>query len=245
MARHQANRMAEPRFEAALASRWVRWFRRSAKALEELGDEERVLEVLSLTTRRLFPAFNRQVWVLTERRLLVFAVDAGGAARLLDALPRAGLRGRVEPASSWFARLNGQLRISLKVLDGRVLSGYPGSPVTARRLTDFLRLQGAQEVPVADRPASGTNRGRLKPPVAFLLSLVVPGLAQFLQGRFAPGLVLFGGMLVMIAALVTPVLLGWIGHFYDVSPAIGLVSLLLPLVWALLAAGEAREFARR
>jgi hypothetical protein len=245
MTRYQARRLAEPRFEAALASRWVRWFRNSTQGLAVLGDEEKVLEILALTTTLQFPAFHRQVWVLTDRRLLIFSVEIGGGARLLDGLPRGGLRARVEPAAGWLARLGGRWRISLRVPDGQAFSGYPGSPVTARRLADFVQRQGVQRAPAAGRSRPVCAAGGPRPHVAFLMSLVVPGLGQFLQGRFVPGLVLLGGMLVLIAAVVTPVLLGWIGHHYDVPLTIGVPSLLMPVVWALLAARDAGEFARR
>lgn len=84
-----------------------------------------------------------------------------------------------------------------------------------------------------------------RPIWAFLISLPFPGAAQMMQNRFATGLLLLTVALVNIAFSLTPVLLGWIGHFYDVPLSSGLQPVLFAATWALLAAWDARNYARR
>ena len=84
-----------------------------------------------------------------------------------------------------------------------------------------------------------------KPIAAFVLSLLIPGIAQMRQDRFFLGLVLFVVLLTNIAFVLTPVLLGWIGHFYDVSLGAKIAAIFFVSVWALVAATDAWHFARR
>lgn len=240
------SRRQRPEFEAILASRAVLKLRKSPKAMSEVRYDEKILEVLGLVTRRLFPAFNQQIWVLTNQRLLVFAETSLGNLPLQAAHPRVGMRARVEPTAGWLGRMAHPLRIVLALPDGRRLKGYPASPITARRFADLAGIKAGRPavrsgVVTAAPPGSAGLRSRR----AFLMSLLFPGLGQFVQGRFVPGLVMLTGMLIILVGLVGPVLMGWIGHFYDVPWSIGVPSLIVPVVWAASSAWDASEFERR
>lgn len=233
-----------PEFEALLSVRAVRWLQQSTMAQDALGPGEVVREVLMVQTSRLFPAFNLNAWMLTDRRLLIFRPGPGNDAKLLVALVRRDCSARIRPVVGWMARLGGRDRIEVTARDGRAYSGFPASPVTARRMADLLgdakRLSTAwariSTVPQMCSP---------EPVVAFALSLLVPGLAQLLQERFQLGVVLLTIGVLMAALFVGPVLLGWLGHFYDVPPRLGYGMLGVAVFWALLAASDATIYARK
>lgn len=240
-------RMQEPRFEAALSSRWVKWSKHSTAVREALEEGESVREILMVYTAS--PVFNVTVWALTNRRMLIFALGAGSRGKLLASIPRHHVSASIEATQGWFW-WNGTFgKMSLRVADGRVFLGYPASPVTARRTVELLALSCGEPsaVPPGMAPKTARPVGLRSPrPIwAFLISLPLPGAAQMMQNRFATGLLLLTVALANIAFSLTPVLLGWIGHFYDVPLSSGLQPVLFAATWALLAAWDARNYARR
>jgi hypothetical protein len=242
-------RVHDPRFEAVLSSRWVRWAEQSKALHEELADGEPVQEVLMLYTTRLFPVFNRQVWVMSNRRILIFALGTGDQGKLLACAQRGQIAANIESARGWFWWTDALGKIALRLADGRVFEGYPNSPVTASRMKDLLAIrQGgphaiAPPAPVSSAVVTPDKRRSLSPAVAFFMSLLLPGSAQLMQNRFVLGLVLLTIMLVHVAFVLTPVLLGWIGHFYDVPIHSALFPVLFALVWAVLSAWDAWNYA--
>lgn len=243
-------RVHEPRFEAVLSSRWVRWAGQTRAVQDALEAGEQVQEVLMVYTTRLFPAFNMHVWVLTNRRLLIFSLTTGGKGKLQASAPRSQVRARIESTGGWFWWTEAFGKIGLQLADGRIFSGYPSSPVTAQRMADLLALLHvaahpvSQSAPVPQAEVASAPRA-LHPAAAFLLSLLLPGAAQLMQNRFVLGLVLLTIMLVHVAFVLTPVLLGWLGHFYDVPLHSGLYPILFAAGWALLSAWDAWNYAHR
>lgn len=243
-------RVHAPRFEAVLSSRWVKWSKRSKAVREELEEGENLQEILMVYTARLFPAFNMNVWALTDRRVLIFALGTGGRGKLLASVPRRQASASVESTTGWFWWTEAFGKIALRVADGRAFQGYPASPLTARRMADLLALAhgGPQAIPPCApmlQTAAQSDSRALRPAQAFLLSLLLPGAAQMMQNRFILGLVLLTVMLVNVAFVLTPVLLAWIGHFYDVHWTSGLEPILFGATWALLSAWDAGNYARR
>ena len=193
----------------------------------------------------LFSAFNMKVWVLTNRRMLIFDLGTGAAGKLLMAHPRHQVAARIDSAGPawlrWVAKLD---KLHIQLGDGRKFSGYPVSPLTARRMVELLTLSHAAPLGAAWAESPIDLRSP-KPIAAFALSLLIPGLAQMRQDRFRLGLILLVVMLTTIAFVLTPVLLGWIGHFYDVSLGRKITPILFLTVWALFAATDAWNYARK
>jgi len=245
-ARIMQKRMKQPRFEAVLATRTVRWFKRTKVAQEALEPDEFAQEVVMVRSAGLFSAFNMKVWVLTNRRMLIFDLGTGAAGKLLMAHPRHKVAARIDSAGpAWLRWVAKQDKLHIQLGDGRKFSGYPVSPLTARRMVALLKLSRAAPsgVPVAE--SSPIDLRSPKPIAAFALSLLIPGLAQMLQDRYRLGLILLVIMLTTIAFVLTPVLLGWIGHFYDVSLGSKIIPVLFLTLWALFSAIDAWNYARR
>lgn len=243
-ARYLAANIREPEYEALLSSRWVRWLKASATVRASLMDQESAREVLMVMTSKLFPAFNMNVWVLTDKRLLVFRPGPGYDGKLLAAINRRDCSATIEPATGWRRFFGGRDSIRVATRDGRNYSGYAGSPVTAARIAALLGARLSPSTAWA-RTSTAPDMRSPEPGTAFVLSAVVPGLAQLRQDRFSLGITLLTGAGVTLAAVVVPVLLGWLGHFYDVPTRLGVLSLLAYATWVVLAAADAFIYARR
>lgn len=245
-ARIVQKRMKQPRFEALLSARALRWFKRTKAAQEALEPDEFAQEVVMVRGGGLFPAFNMKVCVLTNRRVLIFDLGTGAAGKLLMVHPRRQVAARIDSAGpAWLRWVAKQDKLHIQLGDGRKFSGYPVSPLTARRMADLLTLSRAAPLGAAGVESPSIDLRSPKPIAAFALSLLIPGLAQMRQDRFRLGLVLLVVMLTNIAFVLTPVLLGWIGHFYDVSLGRKIMPILFLTVWALIAATDAWNYARK
>ena len=243
--RFMQQRMNLPRFEAALAARAVRWFKHTKTVQEALGSNEFAQEVLMVRSAGLFPGFNMKIWVLTNFRMLIFDLSLGATGKLWMAHARNQISARIDSAGpTWLRWTAKQDALHIQLRDGRTFSGYPVSPLTARRVADLLAFSHTTP---SDPAMAGSPPAELrspKPIAAFALSLLVPGLAQMRQDRLRLGLILLVGMLTAIAFLLTPVLLGWIGHFYDVSLGNKIAPILFYTLWAFFAAADAWRYAR-
>ncbi|MDP1682050.1 MAG: hypothetical protein Q8L39_09790 [Burkholderiales bacterium] len=245
-ARIVQKRMKQPRFEAVLSARALRWFKRTKAAQEALEPDEFAQEVVMVRGGGLFPAFNMKVCVLTNRRVLIFDLGTGAAGKLLMAHPRHQVAARIDSAGpAWLRWVAKQDKLHIQLGDDRTFSGYPVSPLTARRMVELLTLSHAAPLDAARVESPPFDLRSPKPIVSFALSLLIPGLAQMRQDRFRLGLILLMVMLTNIAFVLTPVLLGWIGHFYDVSLGRKITPILFLTVWALFAATDAWNYARK
>lgn len=244
LGRWLAEKTRLPEFEALLSSRWVRWFQRSASAQAALEQNESAREVLMVQTSMLFPAFNMNVWLLTDRRLLIFRPGPGKDGKLLAAIPRRDCSANIEPVTGWRRHFGGRDTIRVDARDGRCYSGYAGSPVTAQRIAALLG--NARKLNTAwSRTSTAPEMRSPEPATAFVLSLLLPGSAHFMQDRFTLGVLLLSIAALLVALLLIPVLLGWLGHFYDVPLPTGVMALSIFAIWALLAAGDATLYARK
>lgn len=251
VARFMHKRTQDPHYEDVLIAPWVHWLRRSRALRETLQPGEIVREVLPVFASRVFPMFNRNVWVLTTQRLLIFENMMGGREKLLADLPRSTISASyvAPPKFGWPAQAYGT--ITLQNREGGVWLGYPASPVTAERLLELLGLKcvhvkaesGAASGRTSEK--SGANRLVQRPWAAFLISLLLPGMAQMMQNRFVFGLAFFCSALLVWAFMVTPVLLSWVGHYYDISLLTAANSVIFAAIPALLASWEASNYARR
>lgn len=244
LVRWLAERTRLPEHEAMLSTRWVRWFQRSSAAHEALEDNEAAREIMMVQTSRLFPAFNMNVWLLTDRRVLIFRPGPGNDGKLLAAINRRDCSASLAPATGWQRLVGGADSIRIVTRDGRSYSGYAGSPVTAAR---FAALLGnARHMSTAwSRTSTAPEMRSPEPATAFILSLLVPGSAHFMQDRFPLGILLLVFAALLAILLLGPVLLGWLGHYYDVPLPTGLMSLSIFAVWALMAASDAALYARK
>ncbi|MDP2829564.1 MAG: hypothetical protein Q8O37_13270 [Sulfuricellaceae bacterium] len=250
-ARFAQKRMQNPRYEDVLIMPWTKWLRQSSAVRSCLNPGEQVREVLPVLASRFFPLFNRNVWVLTKQRLLIFEVGSGGREKLLADLPRSRVSASYAPPPGFGMPAEASGTITLKDEAGAVWRAYPASPVTAQRLLGLLGLK-CSHANVAPHIASGLP-GKVRgvklliqrPLAAFLISLLLPGVAQMLQSRFALGLMFFTFALSIWAFMVTPVLLSWVGHFYDISTLTATNSMIYAAIPALLASWEASNYARR
>ena len=171
----------------------LRWFKRTKAAQEALEPAEFAQEVVMVRGGGLFSAFNMKVWVLTNRRMLIFDLGTGAAGKLLMAHPRHQVAARIDSAGPawlrWVAKLD---KLHIQLGDGRKFSGYPVSPLTARRMVELLTLSHAAPLGAAWAESPIDLRSP-KPIAAFALSLLIPGLAQMRQDRFRLGLIFAGG----------------------------------------------------
>jgi hypothetical protein len=184
------------------------------------------------------------VWLLTDRRLLIFRPGPGNDGKLLTAINRRDCSALIEPETGWRRHFGGRDSIRVATRDGRHYGGYAGSPVTAARIAALLgntrRLSTAWS-----RASTAPEMRSPEPATAFILSLFVPGSAHLMQDRFQLGIVLLSIAALLAVLLLGPVLLGWLGHYYDVSFPTGVVSLSIFAGWALLAASDAVFYARK
>jgi hypothetical protein len=244
LGRRLAKALRKPEFEALLSARWVRWFQRSTIVHDALDTGEAAREVLMVQTSKLFPAFNMNVWLLTDRRLLIFRPGPGNDGKLLAAINRRDCSAVIEPETGWRRHFGGRDSIRVVTRDGRSYGGHAGSPVTAARIAALLG--NARHLSTAWSRASTAPEVRSpEPATAFILSLFVPGAAHLMQDRFQLGVLLLSIGALLAVLVLGPVLLGWLGHYYDVSLPGGVMSLSIFAVWALLAASDAAFYARK
>lgn len=244
LVRWLAEKTRLPEHESLLSTRWIRWFQRSSAAHEALDDNEAAREILMVQTSMLFPAFNMNVWLLTDRRLLIFRPGPGNDGKLLAAINRRDCSATIEPATGWRRFFGGRDTIRVTTRDGRSYAGYAGSPVTAARLAALLG--NAKHMSTAwSRTSTAPEMRSPEPATAFVLSLLAPGSAHLMQDRFPLGILLLTIAALLAVLLVGPVLLGWIGQYYDVPTSTGLVSLSMFAAWALMAASDAALYARK
>lgn len=238
-------RMKQPRFEAVLSARALRWFDNSKAAFDALQPDEFAQEIVMLRGTGIFPAFNLKVCVLTNFRVMIFELGVGAGGKLIFAHPRHQTAARIERSGpAWLNWLVKQDTLYIEFGDGRTISGYPVSPLTSRRIAELLTTSRAAPFNEAMPKSPPFDLRSPQPMAAFVLSLLMPGLAQMLQARFLLGLILLVVMLVIIGFVLTPVLLGWIGHFYDVSLYQKVSAILFSSVWALFSAADAWNYAR-
>ncbi|MBI4996969.1 MAG: hypothetical protein HZC22_08735 [Rhodocyclales bacterium] len=242
--RRLADKTRLPEFEALLSARWVRWFQHCATAQAALEKNESAREVLMVQTSKLFPAFNMNVWLLTDRRLLIFRPGPGKDGKLLTAIPRRDCSATIEAATGWRKHFGGRDTIRLDIRDGRRFSGYAASPVTAQRIAALIgNARGLGTT--WSRTSTAPDMRSPEPATAFVLSLLVPGSAHFMQDRFQLGVLLLSVAAILTVLLLGPVLLGWLGHYYDVPLPTGVLALSISALWALMAAGDATLYARK
>lgn len=215
-----------PEFEAYLSFSALRALRAEARIAKTLESGETVREVLS--------AWHGQVIVLTDRRLLVFRRGLDGQGRM-TAFKRGALR--AELSAPRFGL--GWHRLRLKSLT-RDRAYVIASPLTAHRIVDLVNMSPPRAARRAERPAEVAPAPRTDPAtpatvpsdsILIVLTLLLPGLAQWLQNRFSQALMLIGLSLLLYAWGLGPILLGIWGHHYEVSALdIGIFLLLLLLV---------------
>lgn len=225
--RRQARLAEDPAFEPLFNAQAVRRLDPGRGLRGALRPDETVLETMlwfSPTLRWL---------VLTDLRLLCFVATLRDH-RLEWAFPRAALGPAAyrTRAASWWSRglaalLGHQGRLALVLPDGRRLQGRVVAPTVARRLVAELEDPGARSrsatLPVAGPRRAGSGPG---PRVAALLSLLVPGLGQWLQRRAAVGLMLFLAWAMFVGFVALPLLLDAWAPRYEVpaTRVLGIVA---------------------
>lgn len=208
----------------------------SFAALRALRVEGRIAKTLEVgeTVREVLGAWHGQVVVLTDRRLLVFRRGLDGQGKM-TAFKRGALR--AELLAPRFGL--GWHRLRLKSLT-RDRVYIVASPHSARRIVDLVNMSPPRPARQAERPSQAAKASSVAPAAApamhsdsmlIVLTLLLPGLAQWLQNRFSHALMLICLSLVLYAWGLGPILLGILGHHYDVSAwDIGIFLLLLLLV---------------
>jgi hypothetical protein len=222
----------DPRYEGFLAQRAVRWLERSREVGNALLPGESVREVLY--------AGRTLVWVLTNRRLLEFDRSLSENT-LTRALPRSQTRATLS-RSRWLPRRT-MLRIEAP---GYSYEAIVGSPVTAARIAALLAQGVGSDTWVSlANPSVPSRASGPTPAICLLLSLLFPGLAQWVQNRFkqALGLMTFG--LASYLFTLGPILLGLWGHHYDVHTSNIVLACVTMVVIISVAAWDALAYARR
>lgn len=233
--RRQVRLSEDPEFEPVFNAQAMRRLDRGLGLREALRPDETVLETLlwfSPTLRWL---------VLTDLRLLCFVATLKDH-RLEWAYPRAALGPATylpRAPSRWWRWLgavvaNGRGWLQLVLPDGRSLQGRVVAPTVARRIVGELQDPGARSrsaaLPLGAPPRAGSGPG---PWVAATLSLLVPGLGQWLQRRAAVGLLLFTSWAMFVSFVAVPLLLAAWTPRYEV-PTLQVLRVLA--AWMLVAA---------
>ena len=217
-------------------------------------DGEVARETLLLRGARTF--FAKTQWVLvTSQRVLVFAVSAR-ERRLVDEWPRsavvfAGLPEK-DPMGGksprWLGRwLVPQPNLRIRFNSGEVIVGISPSAVTAIRVAALLTrtkpvhqptlLHGSRQAATI-APARRRRRWH-----QIIVSMVIPGLGQWLQDRFVSGTVFFTAAVLLVLFGLGPVLWAASGPKMHV----GMFTKLNYLAWwfllALVSAWDTYQFA--
>lgn len=186
----------------------------------------------------------RPRWLLvTNRRILLFVAN-GRDRRLQSEWPRrAVVFAGVPPPTPWWRQLLVlPPNLVLTFTTGTTLAVRCASAVTARRVAQLLMAS----------PALPDEQGMFSPAAAperrrrrwheVLASFAVPGTGQWLQGRFATGVVLFTAALLLCIYVWGPVLWALHGPKMEVSARSIANAVLAWLFIALVAGSDAWRF---
>lgn len=205
--RRQSRLSLDPAFEPVLNAQALARLERGQGLREVLRADETVLE----TAMWMCPTLR---WVvLTDLRLLCFVAGLG-RPRLEWAHPRAALRDVAWLAKSphrWSRWVGpgaggpGWLQLTLpkgQRVQGRITAPTVGQRI-AQELTDARERPRSAALPVAPAPRSGSGPA---PWGAAALSLLVPGLGQWLQRRPGAALLLFLPWALLVTFVAVPTL---------------------------------------
>lgn len=229
-----SRRSARPEDEAARNRRAVEW-------LTQHDDFERIRLPSEVPRETVdLPGWHSRWLLVTNRRILLFVASAR-ERRLASEWPRRAVVAAEVPdrVSAW-ARLRGAPNLVLTFTTGTTLRLRCASPVTARRVAQLLMSS-----PAVPDPMAGTMQIPLPAPRRWhevLASFVVPGSGQWLQGRFATGVVLFTAGLLLCVYVWAPVLWALHGPKMEVSMRSISNAFLAWLVIALVASSDAWRF---
>ena len=157
---------------------------------------------------------NRLQWlVLTNQRLLVFRGNLRDA-RLQRSVPRSAVRAQLVPLEQmpWWQRWLGQMTVGqchlhLSLADGSAIAGTVLCVQAARRLAALIN-QTPPTPEMGDVPQE-TPSMRRRARWQALASLLIPGLGQWMQGRFNSGLPFFIAWLLADGLLVYAAWVAW------------------------------------
>ncbi len=136
--RQTVSRSRHAHFEGLLSTPAVRWLQRSQLAHQTLAPGELPREVMMVRTGPFFPFGEKQIWLLSKPRLLIFRLGLFGGEQLKAEYPRSQAHLAVGRPKGWRRALGFGDKVWLKLADGNIISGHPASPVTARRLAELL-----------------------------------------------------------------------------------------------------------
>lgn len=244
--RHYLRYSRKPSYEGTLNRKAMGWLQNHDDWDRVKGEGEEVRETVLLRGQWLG---LRQQWLLvTNRRVLLFAANAR-ERRLDKEWPRSAvvfaglpeqdpLAGKVPGRLEQWLLVQPNMRIRLR--SGEVVTGISPSAVTAQRAAQLLvrarlpvALGGPNEVGQAGLLASAPRRRQWQHVAA---SLMLPGVGQWLQNRFATGTVFFTAAALLVLMGLGPVLWAMTGPKMHVD----FLSKLLPVyVWLLLATTSA------
>lgn len=205
--RRQSRLSLDPAFEPVLNAQALSRLERGQGLRDALRPDETVLE----TAMWLCPTLR---WVvLTDLRLLCFVAGLG-RPRLEWAHPRAALRDVAwlprspQRWSRWVgAGAGGPGWLQLRLPDGRLVQGRVTAPTVGQRLvaelTDARERPRSAALPVVPAPRDGSGPGPWR---AAVLSLLLPGLGQWLQRRAGAALLLFLPWAVLVTFVAVPTL---------------------------------------
>lgn len=222
-------RAADPRHEEALNRRADEWLR---------ADFDRIKLDSELPRESMLVPGWRPRWLLvTNRRILLFAA---GQRRPASEWSRRAVLSAASPVpvSAW-EWLVGPPNLAISFTTGTTLRVRCASTVGARRVAGLLMSSPALPEEAAAAPRRSRKRWGWH---EVLASFVVPGTGQWLQGRFAVGVVLFTVALLLCIYGWAPVLWAMHGPKMDVSRTSMLSALLAWLGIALVASSDAWRF---
>jgi hypothetical protein len=238
--RRHARLAADPQYEPALNHRAIDWLR--------AGDDfDRIKLEGEIPRETVFIIGGRPRWLLvTNRRILLFVASAR-ERRLVSEWPRrsvvyAGppehMPGGEQPL--WRRLLLAPANLGLAFTTGTRLRLRCASTATARRVGELLMASPA--IPEDDVvPDLGAPRVRRRWHEV-LASFLVPGTGQWLQGRFATGVVLFTAATLLAVYEWVPVAWALHGPKMEVSPLSVASALATWLTIALVASSDAWAF---
>jgi len=188
--------------------------------------------------------------VLTNQRLLVFRNNAFDAS-LQASVPRGALCGaQILPLEQapwwqrWQGRLINQGYLRFSLADGSAIAGVFICGQVARRMADLIH-QAPTVFEKGDVPREAPV-ARQRALWQVLASLLIPGLGQWMQGRFGSGLLFFVIWLVLMGLFVFTAWVAWV-PIMEVAPRLIWRTGLMVLAVNLTAAYDAwrlRDMAR-
>jgi hypothetical protein len=233
---------AQPEYEPALNQRAIEWLRAH-------DDFDRVKLEGEVARETVYLPGWRPRWLLvTNRRVLLFIASAR-ERRLLSEWSRRAVvfAGSPEQAASsgrhpWLRLLVSPPNLVLAFTSGTTLRLRCASTATAGRVAGLLMASPAipdEDAIASPAPARGTIRRRWHEVIA---SFVVPGTGQWLQGRFATGVVLFTAAVLLAIYEWWPVAWALRGPKMDVSSLSIASAFVTWLLLALVASSDAWHF---